>query len=282
MRARKGVGLDHRGDDGETRRVVEIGNDTSLASSENHRKTLSSAATKAGRLQRACLRLRDSPIKRQRATNSEIEHRRGKLFEVVKAMKPMTVRQVFYQATVRGIVEKSEAGYTKVQTDLVHMRRSGDLPYDWLADNPRWQRKPDTFSSVERALEETARFYRKALWDDIDAYAEIWLEKYLLSGVIYPITSAYEAADGSAWICKLVLPPQRGRVHQQPRSAGLHLPPRRLRPSGVNAGEKIEETLRELAPHLSAEQFEVLKAAEESERQLLRTMIGRVTTRGAS
>ena len=54
-------------------------------------------------------------------------------------------------------------------------------------------------------------------------------------------------------------------------------------PSSVNAGEKIEETLRELAPHLSAEQFEVLKAAEESERQLLRTMIGQVTTsRGAS
>jgi hypothetical protein len=63
MRARKGVGLHRRGDDGETRRVVEIGNDTSLASSENHRKTLSSPATKAGRLQRACLKLRDSPIK---------------------------------------------------------------------------------------------------------------------------------------------------------------------------------------------------------------------------
>ena len=192
MRVRKGVGLDHRGDDGETRRVVEIGNDTSLASSENHRKTLSSAATKAGRLQRACLRLRDSPIKRQRATKAESEHRRGKLFEVVKAMKPMTVRQVFYQATVRGIGEKSEARYTKVQTDLVHMRRSGDLPYDRLVDNTRWQRKPDTFSSVERAVEETARFYRKALWDDIDAYAEIWLEKDPLSGVIYPIASAYD------------------------------------------------------------------------------------------
>jgi len=40
--------------------------------------------------------------------------------------------------------------------------------------------------------------------------------------------------------------------------------------------------LRELAPHLSAEQFEVLKAAEVSERQLLRTMIGQVTTSRAA
>jgi hypothetical protein len=30
-------------------------------------------------------------------------------------MQPMTVRQVFYQATVRGLVEKSECGYDKVQ-----------------------------------------------------------------------------------------------------------------------------------------------------------------------
>jgi len=45
-------------------------------------------------------------------------------------MRPMTVRQVFYQATVRGIVEKTEAGYAKVQNDLVLMRREGVLPYD--------------------------------------------------------------------------------------------------------------------------------------------------------
>jgi hypothetical protein len=64
-------------------------------------------------------------------------------------------RQVFYQATVLGVVEKSEAGYTKVQTDLVKMRRAGALPYDWLADNTRWQRKPETFESIEEALQET-------------------------------------------------------------------------------------------------------------------------------
>ena len=113
-------------------------------------------------------------------------------------------------------------------------------------------------------------------------------------------------------------------------------------PSGVNAGEKIEETLRELAPdaeinferiavtpeqiaewnlptrptkksdtrskgfgdisveldaidpndlrdlvqmaieqHLPPEQFEVLKAAEESERELLHAMVGKITARKA-
>src|SRR5262249_46375549 len=94
--------------------------------------------------------------------------RRDALYEIVADGKSMTVRQVFYQATVRGVVEKSENGYAKVQTDLVHLRRIGDLPYGWLADNTRWQRKPRTFASVADALEQTAEFYRKSLWRDAD------------------------------------------------------------------------------------------------------------------
>src|SRR6266508_1702064 len=133
-----------------------------------------------------------SHIKRRRSTKVEVELRRSRLYRIVEEIQPATVRQVFYQASVHGIVEKTEAGYTKVQTDLVLMRRAGELPYDWLADNTRWQRKPNTFDSVEDALRETARFYRKALWKDIDAYVEIWLEKDALSGVIYPVTSMYD------------------------------------------------------------------------------------------
>ena len=65
------------------------------------------------------------------------------------------------------------------------MRQAGDLPYGWLADNTRWQRKPRTFGSIQEALDETAQFYRKALWDDADSYVEIWLEKDALAGVVY-------------------------------------------------------------------------------------------------
>jgi hypothetical protein len=79
-----------------------------------------------------------------------------------------------------------------VQTDLTLMRRAGSLPYDWLADSTRWQRKPRTFGSVEEALEDTARLYRKALWADADAYVEIWLEKDALAGVVYPVTEKFD------------------------------------------------------------------------------------------
>ena len=283
-----------------------------------------------------------SPIKRLRATKAEVEARREALLDIIDDGKPMTVRQVFYQATVRGLVEKAETGYSKVQTDITLMRRDGSLPYDWLADNTRWQRKPNTFDSVEDALRETARFYRKNLWRDADAYVEIWLEKDALSGVIYPVTSMYDVplmvARGYASLSFLFSAAEYINTLDIPAYI-YHLGD--FDPSGVNAGEKIEETLRELAPdadivferiavteeqitdwdlptrptkasdtraktfssalsveldaiepnqlralvqetierHLPAEQFEVLKAAEESEREIISRLVGEKTAR---
>lgn len=188
-------------------------------------------------------------IKRHRATRAEVEQRRQSLFEIIEQMKPMTVRQVFYQATVRGIVDKTERDYDKVQTDLVQMRRAGVLPYGWLADNTRWQRKPRTFSSVEHALQETARLYRKALWDDADCYVEIWLEKDALAGVVLPVTALYDVplmvARGYASLSFLHVAAELIATLDVPAFI-YHLGD--FDPSGVNAGNKIGETLAQMAP----------------------------------
>jgi hypothetical protein len=188
--------------------------------------------------------------RRIRSTNAEVDQRRAELLAIVQVMRPMTVRQVFYQATVRDIVEKTEAGYTKVQTDLVVLRRNGILPYDWLADNTRWQRKPKSFGGVEDALNETARFYRKDLWRHADCYVEVWLEKDALAGVVLPITALYDVplmvARGYASLSFL---------HSAADSIGDLAVPAHIYhfgdfdPSGVNAAHKIDETLRELAPN---------------------------------
>jgi len=132
-------------------------------------------------------------IKRCRATKAEMQERQQALYDIIAEQKPMTVRQVFYQATVRGIVEKAETGYDKVQRDLVEMRREGTLPYGWLADNTRWQRKPRTYDSLEQALFEASHLYRRNLWSDAKAYVEIWLEKDALAGVIDSVTYRYES-----------------------------------------------------------------------------------------
>lgn len=72
------------------------------------------------------------------------------------------------------------------------MRRGGDLPYNWLTDSTRLQRKPDTFANIDEALRETARLYRKSLWTNANCYVEVWLEKDALSGVVFPVTADYD------------------------------------------------------------------------------------------
>jgi hypothetical protein len=129
-----------------------------------------------------------------RANKDEMGERRDELYSIVEEMQPMTVRQVFYQATVRGIVPKDEKSYNKVQQVLAKMRRDETLPFEWIVDNTRGRNHPFTFDSVEDALEYTARNYRKSLWKDAGVYVEIWLEKDALAGVIEDITSKYDVS----------------------------------------------------------------------------------------
>ncbi|MGA8417963.1 MAG: hypothetical protein WB808_15270 [Candidatus Dormiibacterota bacterium] len=44
---------------------------------------------------------------------------RSDLLSIIEHAKPCTVRQAFYQATVHGVVPKTEAGYDKVRRLLV-------------------------------------------------------------------------------------------------------------------------------------------------------------------
>jgi len=43
---------------------------------------------------------------------------------------------------------KTEAGYRKVQHDVLKLRRAGRLDYDWIADSTPGIRKPDSHGSA--------------------------------------------------------------------------------------------------------------------------------------
>lgn len=135
-----------------------------------------------------------SPLKRHRATKAEMEERAAFLISYAETHAPVTVRQLFYAATVANIpgIEKTEGGYNKVQAQVLNLRRAGRLPYHCIADATRYMRKPRTFDGWEAALQDTARLYRKSLWADSDEEVEIWLEKSALAGVLYPVTSEYD------------------------------------------------------------------------------------------
>jgi hypothetical protein len=189
------------------------------------------------------------PQGRKRSTIEEMQARREALYDIVAEQRPMTVRQVFYQATVRGLIPKTENGYQMVATDLANMRKEGELPYGWIADNTRWMRKPKTFDSMKDALEHTAKFFRRSLWTDAECYVEIWLEKDALSGVVMPVTAEYDVplmvARGYASLSFLNAAAEAMAEEDRPcyiYQLGDH------DPSGVDAARHIEERLREMAP----------------------------------
>ncbi len=135
-----------------------------------------------------------SPIKRHRATSAEMEERALFLIAYAEQHAPVTVRQLFYAATVANIpgVEKTEGGYSKVQTQVLKLRREGRLAYNAIADATRYMRKPRTFDGWEDALARTAEVYRKDLWAENDVEVEIWLEKSALAGVLTPVTFEFD------------------------------------------------------------------------------------------
>jgi hypothetical protein len=183
-------------------------------------------------------------------------------------MRPMTVRQAFYQATVRGIVEKTEGGYDKVNSDLCIMRRAEEMPYEWLVDNTRRVLKPWTFDSVREALEDAAANYRKSLWTKAKCRVQIWIEKDALSGVVAPVTAEYDVP----------LRPARGYssltfLHDAALDiAELDGVPVHIYhfgdydPSGVNAAECIESDLREMTEGADI-RFERVAVTEEQIRR---------------
>lgn len=206
-----------------------------------------------------------------RRTKQDIERIREQLYEVVEAQKPMTVRQVFYRMVSRPdtLIAKTEAEYKRtIVRLLVEMRRSGTIPYSWIADNTRWMRKPRTHTSAAAALENFANAYRRDLWNDQDAYVEIWTEKDAIAGVLMQETARYDvplmvSRGFSSWSF-LHTAAMNIIAEQKPAFLyyfGDH------DPSGREIDRSIERNLRELAPHADIT-FERVAVTEAQIRQL--------------
>jgi hypothetical protein len=105
---------------------------------------------------------------------------------------PMTVRQMFYALVSRALIPKTEPGYDQVGYHLLNMRRGSVIPYRFLADNTRWMRKPRSYRSLRDFLQANQALYRKAIWADLPARVEIWIEKDALAGVVNEVTEPWD------------------------------------------------------------------------------------------
>ena len=175
---------------------------------------------------------------------------RDSLRDIVEANNPATVRQIFYLAVGSGLIEKTESEYKATVVRLLsEMRRSGEVPYHWLVDYTRVMRKPRSYGSLQDALTETARLYRRDIWPGLGCRVEIWTEKETLSGVLLDETYRFDVP----------LMPTRG----YPSLSFIHAAADEIKaanvptfiysfgdhdPSGVDIPQVVERGLREYAP----------------------------------
>jgi hypothetical protein len=132
-------------------------------------------------------------IKRSRRSRAEMDAIRVALYDVLADDNPMTVRQVFYRLVSSGAIEKTEMEYKQTVVRLLTaMRRNREIPFNWIADNTRWMRKPRTYHSLQSMLKITKDTYRRELWSNQPVYVEVWLEKDALAGVLYQETEPWD------------------------------------------------------------------------------------------
>jgi hypothetical protein len=193
-----------------------------------------------------------SDIKRFRRTKAAIAAIKGAIRDILEQDPPQTVRQVFYALTVRGVIKKAEIEYHRtVVRLLVDMREAGDVPFDHIADNTRWMRKPTTFVGLDACLKNTANFYRRDLWAAMPIYVEVWCEKDALAGVLMEVTEPYDVplmvARGYSSISFLHSAAMAIKAKGKPTYI-YHFGD--LDPSGVDASRDIEAKLRRYAPEV--------------------------------
>jgi len=97
------------------------------------------------------------------------------------------VRHVFYRMTDPRLpepVEKSDRGYRHVQERCVKLRRSGRIPYNWIADMSRRGYFVSTFTDAGDFINRMAGHYRADLWRDADYRCEVWAESRSIASVL--------------------------------------------------------------------------------------------------
>ena len=124
---------------------------------------------------------------RPRRTKAQMAQLRRRIYAVLEADHPQSVRHVFYRMTDPRLPEpvaKSEGGYTTVQRLLVKMRRERTVPCGWIADATRRGYFTPTWSGPASALRHIASVYRRNYWATASVYVEVWVESRSPAGIV--------------------------------------------------------------------------------------------------
>jgi len=128
-----------------------------------------------------------TPLKRRRRTAAELEQLDAQIIDVLRADHPQSIRHIFYRMTDPRLpqsVDKTDLGYERICARLKILRRTGTVPYSWIADMSRQGYLTPTFKGGADFLRRVKDWYRADPWEKAKARCEVWVESRSLASVL--------------------------------------------------------------------------------------------------
>jgi len=103
----------------------------------------------------------------------------------------LTLRQLFYQFVSRDLLPNSEKSYKNLGQLLGKARMAGLVDWEAIEDRGRTPWRPAQFEDLRDLAESALYAYRLDRWEGQNKYAELWVEKAALAGVLEPMARRY-------------------------------------------------------------------------------------------
>ena len=116
------------------------------------------------------------------------------LSSIVQEQQPMTCRAVYYQAVSAGLIDAGKKQYNRLLAILASLRKSGEMPRDWIVDHLRTRLKPSSWTGLADYLETMRSCYRANLWAQQEAHVELFIEKDAIAGCVQNVAAEYDVA----------------------------------------------------------------------------------------
>lgn len=103
----------------------------------------------------------------------------------------LTLRQLYYQLVSRNVIQNRERSYKNLGVLVSNARLAGILDWDAIEDRVRVPRIPTEFENLGELADAAVSSYRLPRWRGQKNYAELWVEKDALAGVLSPLAREF-------------------------------------------------------------------------------------------
>lgn len=111
--------------------------------------------------------------------------------EYATAGLKLTARQLYYQFVSRGYIENKVQSYKNLTSLLTDARYAGLIDWEAIEDRGRQPDTPSEWDSIQALVRTAVRSYRLPRWEGQPCYAELWVEKQALAGVLEPMAREF-------------------------------------------------------------------------------------------